>query len=76
VLTSGTRFKGVPIVFVLDCVVILVLLKKNLKQTVTSRIAQGGTDIPAGIGFGNLETNYDVNRSRFSTTRGNSLPRR
>ena len=38
--TSDIRFIGVPIVFVLECVVIIVLLKKSLKQTVTSRIAQ------------------------------------
>ena len=41
--TSGIRFIGVPIVFVLECVVIMVLtvlLEIDLKQTVTSRIAQ------------------------------------
>ena len=38
--TSGIRFIGVPIVFILECIVIMVLYKKNIKQTVTSRIAQ------------------------------------
>jgi hypothetical protein len=38
--TSGIRFVWVPKVFVLECVVIVMPLKRNLKQTVTSRIAQ------------------------------------
>jgi hypothetical protein len=42
-------------------------VKKNLKQTVTSRIAQRGTRIPAGTGFGNLGTKFNVKCNRFST---------
>jgi hypothetical protein len=38
--TSGIRFIGIPIVFVLECVVIIVLFKESFKQTVTSRVAQ------------------------------------
>jgi len=66
--TSDMRFIGVPNVFVLDCVVVMVLLQeKKFKQTVTSRIAQRGTRIPAGTGFGNLGIKFNVKCNRFST---------
>ena len=45
------------------------VIKKNVKQTVTSRIAQWGTDIPEGTGFGNLETKLNVKlESNISST--------
>ena len=69
--TTGIRIIRVPIVLVLECVCYYGAVKKKpMKQTVTSRIAQWGTYIPVGTGFGNLETSYNVKCNRFSTTGG------